>query len=233
MYSISFLHVIFIMNKGILFMFKLRINLLLIFSLFFSVNSYALEFNGPFKKGKLEYYTMVGSFDNVSYKTIREFLEKKRDVTIVPFSNGGSADAIFPLLNLIKNHNGKVNFDTTIDILKGKSYCRSMCAWMASAAKSMVGEYSFHGIRVYNKNKYGSKYIKISTTSPSMKRLNTKLKHHLVSKGVRKDYAEEMAFKNRGFYDVICSSSVNTCRPNVPLKSSLEMLERSDANFAP
>lgn len=146
---------------------------LIILSLFFCLPAYALDF----KKIADDQYEMIGYFDEYSYINIREFLKSKKNksITIIPFSHGGYANHVFDIMREIRNH-GQVTF--VVDSSK-HSYCHSMCAFSASAAKARYGKFGFHPLAPTS-----------TIDKLVVKDINNTLQEYLIYYGMNKNLAQ-------------------------------------------
>jgi hypothetical protein len=93
------------------------------------------------EEGYIEIY-ISGYFSPHTYPSLKKIYKKYYNHKIIIHANsqGGYANDIFKIMNMILNH-GKTTF-----IVSEKSVCDSMCAYTGLVAKKRQGLFSFHAI---------------------------------------------------------------------------------------
>ena len=151
------------------------------------INLNAVEINHVYKKDNNNVYHLEGYFTDKSYDVIKNFLEKNKnkEINIIPFSNGGSANDIFRIQKLIKNH-GKVNIDTTLN----GAYCYSACASTFFISNNIKGKMYFHKLSARSVH---------NTFNQSVYYDNLALKSILKNNGMSSELASRIINKENGF----------------------------------
>ena len=156
---------------------KYIIILILCINFFLTNNTYANQFYsnimGPIIHNNKIIVFIDGKYSKFTYNDLKKIYEKhfNNEIIIYANSNGGYAEDVFKIMDLIKNHKN------TIFLVEKNDRCISMCALTAIFSKRIEGEIYFHGI---------------SINGELSEQYNNKLKKYLIKNNISKNFSEKI-----------------------------------------